>query len=148
MVARVGSGRGLQSSLRNAGMKQIARDTKDIVGKTVKRTLLSNGLELQRVTVPIGLLLVIFEARPDCLPQVSVCSYPGLKYQRSFDNNYGLISQISALSIASANGLVLKGGKEAVNTNSTLMSIVSEALLTHGVQSAIQMVNFISESNL
>jgi len=98
------------------GMDQIARDTEGIVGHTVKRTLLSNGLELQQVTVPIGLLLVIFEARPDCLPQ------------------------IAALSIASANGLVLKGGKEAVHTNSTLMSIVHEALLTHNVQNAIQMV--------
>ncbi|CAG7835285.1 unnamed protein product [Allacma fusca] len=98
------------------GLEQMARDSEDILGRTVKRTLLANGLELQQVTVPIGLLMVIFEARPDCLPQ------------------------IAALSIASGNGLVLKGGSEAINTNNCLMSIVSEALLAHGVQNAIQMV--------
>lgn len=98
------------------GLKQIAEDSVNIVGKIVKKTMLASGLELQQVTVPIGLLLVIFEARPDCLPQ------------------------IASLAIASANGLVLKGGSEAVNTNNALMSIVTEALLAHGVQNAIQMV--------
>ena len=50
------------------------------------------------------------------------------------------ISQIASLAIASGNGLVLKGGSEAVNTNNALMSIVSEALMAHRVQDAVQMV--------
>lgn len=48
--------------------------------------------------------------------------------------------QIASLAIASGNGLVLKGGSEAVHTNNALMSVVSEALLLHGCQNAIQMV--------
>ena len=52
------------------GLKQIADDSFDNVGRLVKATRLSDGLELNQVTVPIGVLMVIFESRPDALPQV------------------------------------------------------------------------------
>lgn len=51
------------------GMRQIACNT-NILGKVLKCTRLADGLILQQITVPIGVLLVIFESRPDSLPQV------------------------------------------------------------------------------
>lgn len=51
------------------GMNQIA-DNSNILGKVLKCTKLTDDLLLQQITVPLGVLMVIFESRPDSLPQV------------------------------------------------------------------------------
>jgi delta-1-pyrroline-5-carboxylate synthetase len=53
----------------HAGLEQIAANT-DILGRVLKCTRLSKNTLLQQITVPLGVLLVIFESRPDSLPQV------------------------------------------------------------------------------
>lgn len=51
-----------------------------------------------------------------------------------------VLLQVSALAIASGNALLLKGGKEAANTNRILHQLTQEALSIHGVKDAVQLV--------
>lgn len=99
-----------------AGLRQIALESRGAVGRTLSRMLLAEGVEVRQVTVPIGVLLVIFESRPDCLPQVA------------------------ALAMATGNGLLLKGGSEALRSNEALMALVREALASVGAAGAMHLV--------
>jgi len=85
------------------GIEQIANDPESI-GEVIRRTQVSEGLELRQVKVPIGVLLIIFESRPDALPQ------------------------IASLAIRSGNGLLLKGGKEAHYSNRVLHRIITDTI--------------------
>lgn len=81
----------------------------DPVGKTMLATELDEGLELYRVTCPIGVIGVIFESRPDALVQ------------------------ISTICLKSGNSVLLKGGSEARETNRILAEIIRQASLKAGM---------------
>ncbi|THY92605.1 gamma-glutamyl phosphate reductase [Aureobasidium pullulans] len=76
----------------------------DPVGKVDMRTELDDGLILQRQSCPIGVLLIIFEARPE------------------------VIANIASLAIKSANAAILKGGKESTESFKIISTVISKAL--------------------
>jgi len=81
----------------------------DPVGQTITATELDKGLELYKVSCPIGVIGVIFESRPDALVQ------------------------ISTLCLKSGNAALLKGGTEAANTNKALFEIIEQASVSAGI---------------
>ncbi|KAL7518688.1 hypothetical protein ACHAWX_003500 [Stephanocyclus meneghinianus] len=85
------------------GIRQIASQP-DPLNVVKTRRELASGLILSQITVPIGVLMIIFESRPDSFPQ------------------------IAALAIASGNGLLLKGGKEAKYSNEAIHRVVGDAI--------------------
>ena len=99
-----------EGKLRDAvsGIRQMI-GLPDPVGKVSLKRELDAGLVLKRVSVPIGVIGVIFEARPDAL------------------------IQISALCIKSGNCAILKGGKETARTNKILFEIIHEAVVESGL---------------
>ncbi|PHH82778.1 hypothetical protein CDD82_4852 [Ophiocordyceps australis] len=93
------------------------RNLEDPVGKIQMRTKLDHDLVLERVSCPIGVLLVIFEARPE------------------------VVANIAALAIKSGNAAILKGGKESTESFIAISRVISRALdLTAVPNAAIQLV--------
>lgn len=85
------------------GVEQLARQP-DPVGRIRRSTELDEGLVLRQVESPIGVLLVIFESRPDA------------------------VVQIGSLAMRAGNGVILKGGSEAVHTNRALVACLRASL--------------------
>ncbi|MBA3922369.1 MAG: gamma-glutamyl-phosphate reductase, partial [Nostocaceae cyanobacterium] len=94
-----------ESKLRDAiaGVRDVAK-LADPVGAVQILRQLDDGLILKRVSCPLGVLGVIFEARPDAA------------------------IQISALAIKSGNGVILKGGQEAINSCQAIVAAIKQGL--------------------
>ena len=95
-----------------AGLRDVAR-LPDPVGTVQIHRELDAGLVLTRRAVPLGVLGVIFESRPDA------------------------VMQISALAIKSGNGVILKGGREAVRSCTALVQAIKQGLAAAGVDPAV-----------
>jgi glutamate-5-semialdehyde dehydrogenase len=85
------------------GIRSVA-ELLDPVGQQQEAMELDDGLELTRVSCPIGVIGAIFESRPDAVPQ------------------------ISALCFKSGNAVILKGGAEAQNSNRVIVDLIQKAL--------------------
>ncbi len=95
----------------NLGIEGVRKvgDLADPVDQVQIKRELSKGLILERKTVPIGVLGIIFESRPDA------------------------VMQISSLAIRSGNGVILKGGSEANSTNTAIVKALKEGLNESGL---------------
>lgn len=95
------------------------RGLDDPLGVVDLRTRLDDGLVLERLTCPIGVLLIIFEARPE------------------------VIANIASLAIKSGNACILKGGKESTHSFVAISTAISAALAASSVavpEAAVQLV--------
>jgi len=101
----------LSKAKLNSGIEGVRKvgELADPVNQIQIKRELANGLILERKTVPIGVLGVIFEARPDA------------------------VMQISSLAIRSGNGVMLKGGSEANLTNTSIVKALQEGLNESGL---------------
>lgn len=85
------------------GVEQIA-DLNDPVGETISETTRGNGIQIKRVRVPIGVIAMVYEARPN------------------------VTAEASALCLKAGNAVVLRGGTEASASNAAIARAVTEAL--------------------
>jgi glutamate-5-semialdehyde dehydrogenase len=96
--------------IKESGIDEMAARVRDVanlpdpLGKRLATTELDNGLILHKESCPLGVIAVVFESRPDVVPQVA------------------------SLALKSGNAVLLKGGAEAANSNESIVAIWKEAL--------------------
>ncbi len=94
------------------------RDQSDPVGEIINRSVRPSGLVVERVRVPIGVVFIIFESRPN------------------------VITDAAALCLKSANASILRGGKEALGSNRALYAAIRSGLATAGLSpDTVQLVD-------
>ncbi|WP_353662431.1 glutamate-5-semialdehyde dehydrogenase [Hydrogenimonas sp. SS33] len=101
---------------RIAGMAQAVREIaalKEPVGRVLEGWMTDNGLRIEKVTIPIGVIGIIYESRPN------------------------VTSDAAALCFKSGNVAILKGGKEAQHSNEAIASIIRETLERNGLPRAL-----------
>ena len=81
----------------------------DPVGQVTRRELRPNGLQVERVRIPLGVVAMIYEARPN------------------------VTADAAALCLKAGNGVVLRGGSEALQSNRAIAAVLRGALAAHGV---------------
>jgi glutamate-5-semialdehyde dehydrogenase len=96
--------------IKESGIEEMAARVREVaklpdpLGKRLAVTELDEGLILHKESCPLGVIAVVFESRPDVVPQVA------------------------SLALKSGNAVLLKGGAEAANSNESIVAIWKEAL--------------------
>jgi len=93
------------------------RSQEEVVGMIESETKREDGLIIQKQRIPLGVIAMIFESRPN------------------------VVIDCSALAIKSGNAMILKGGKEAAHSNQILAEIVREAIKSHIPENTIQLLD-------
>ena len=88
---------------------KVIASLKDPVGKIIDGWKLDNGLEIQKVKIPIGVIGIIYESRPN------------------------VTSDAAGLCLMSGNACILKGGKEAFNSNAVIIEILRDVLVKNSL---------------
>ena len=101
-------------------LRRVA-DMPDPVGEVFDQAVLPNGLQVRKQRVPIGVLGVIYEARPN------------------------VTIDIAGLAIKTGNAVILRGGSETINSNRVLVSVIQEALTGCGLPAEV--VQFIDDTS-
>jgi glutamate-5-semialdehyde dehydrogenase len=100
---------------RLAGIADALREVAELpdpVGLVTRRDVRPNGIKIERVRVPLGVIAMIYEARPN------------------------VTADAAALCIKAGNGVILRGGSEAVGSNMAIVGALERALCAHGVPTA------------
>jgi glutamate-5-semialdehyde dehydrogenase len=100
-------------------LREVAR-LEDPVGKTVSAWRRPNGLEIQKIRVPIGLIGIIYEARPN------------------------VTADAAGLCLKAGNAVILKGGSEAINSNRKIVEILQSAVKDVGLPPEV--ISFIDDT--
>lgn len=98
-----------------AGVRAIA-EQEEVVGSFFREFTQDNGLKIKRQRIPLGVILMIFESRPN------------------------VVVDCAALAIKSSNAIVLKGGKEAKHSNEILGKIIQESIAEFIPKESIQVL--------
>ena len=100
-----------------AGVEAVAA-LPDPVGEVIEQRTLANGLDVRKVRVPLGVVLFIYESRPN------------------------VTADAAAVAIASGNAIILRGGKEAAASSRAIVDVVRAVLPEHGLPAdAVQLVD-------
>lgn len=97
------------------GVREIAEQD-EVVGTTYQEFTNSEGLKIKRQRIPLGVILMIFESRPN------------------------VVIDCAALAIKSSNAIILKGGKEAKHSNEILGAIIQDSFAGQISQQAVQVL--------
>lgn len=99
------------------GLRTVAR-LRDPVGEVIAGWTRPNGLQIQKVRVPIGVILMIYESRPN------------------------VTADAAALCLKSGNAVILRGGKEAIRSNLAIHAVLADALAAAGLgRGCAQLIN-------
>lgn len=106
-----------------AGLEDVI-NLDDLIGQVLESKTLDNGLDIEQVTVPLGVIGIIYESRPN----VTVDAF--------------------ALCFKVGNAVILKGGKEAIETNIVLEKLIRKSLKDNGVdENMIQLIKDTSRAS-